>query len=206
MTKNTQKLVQLGMLIAISLIMAFTPIGYIKLGVLSLTLMTIPVIVGAIIQGVTGGAVIGAVFGLTSFAQAFTGDPLGAVAINISIPRLFIMCVLPRLLMGILTGLLFQYLNKGANTKNLSYEITGLAASLMNTIFFLGSLVILFGGEPQMQTTLGAAGAGQLRILQILLAGTAAQAAVEAIVCTFIASVAAKVIHTAFLNQQISGE
>ena len=37
--------------------------------------MTIPVVIGAMILGPAGGAVLGLVFGLTSFYQCFAGDP-----------------------------------------------------------------------------------------------------------------------------------
>lgn len=77
-------MVQLAVLIAIMLILAFTPLGYLRIGPLAISLMTIPVVIGAMILGPAGGAVLGLVFGLTSFYQCFAGDPFGAalVAMN----------------------------------------------------------------------------------------------------------------------------
>ena len=71
-------MVQLAVLIAIMLILAFTPLGYLRIGPLAISLMTIPVVIGAMILGPAGGAVLGLVFGLTSFYQCFAGDPFGA--------------------------------------------------------------------------------------------------------------------------------
>ena len=85
MKKNkTLEMVQLAVLIAIMLILAFTPLGYLRIGPLAISLMTIPVVIGAMILGPAGGAVLGLVFGLTSFYQCFAGDPFGAalVAMN----------------------------------------------------------------------------------------------------------------------------
>ena len=60
-------MVQIAMLTAIILILAFTPLGYIRTGGLEITLIVIPVAVGAVILGPVGGMILGAVFGITSF-------------------------------------------------------------------------------------------------------------------------------------------
>lgn len=52
MKKNkTLEMVQLAVLIAIMLILAFTPLGYLRIGPLAISLMTIPVVIGAMILG-----------------------------------------------------------------------------------------------------------------------------------------------------------
>ena len=66
---NTKFLVELALMVAIIIVMALTPLGYIKTPGLSVTLLTIPVTVGAVMLGPAGGAVCGATFGLTSFYQ-----------------------------------------------------------------------------------------------------------------------------------------
>ena len=59
MKKNkTLEMVQLAVLIAIMLILAFTPLGYLRIGPLAISLMTIPVVIGAMILGPAGGAVL----------------------------------------------------------------------------------------------------------------------------------------------------
>mgnify|MGYP002231725940 CR=1 FL=1 len=67
-------MVELAMMIAIILLMSFTPLGYLRTPGLSITLLTIPVAVGAIILGPKGGAVCGLAFGATSFYMAVTGS------------------------------------------------------------------------------------------------------------------------------------
>ena len=57
-TKTTW-MVQIAMLTAIVLILAFTPLGYIRTGGLEITLIVIPVAVGAVILGPVGGMVLG---------------------------------------------------------------------------------------------------------------------------------------------------
>ncbi|HPU62890.1 MAG TPA: ECF transporter S component, partial [Mobilitalea sp.] len=59
----TLKIVQLAMFTAIILLLAFTPLGYLKLSLgLSVTLIGLPVIIGSITIGPVGGAILGAVF------------------------------------------------------------------------------------------------------------------------------------------------
>ena len=67
---NTKFMVELAMMIAIIVVMSLTPLGYIKLPGLTITFLTVPVAVGAILLGPIGGIVCGATFGLTSLYQA----------------------------------------------------------------------------------------------------------------------------------------
>ena len=76
MTKNREKLtklVLLGLLTAILLVLSYTPLGYLRLGGIEITFNVIPVAVAAIALGISGGAAVGAVFGLTSFLQCVQG-------------------------------------------------------------------------------------------------------------------------------------
>lgn len=142
---RTLKMVQLALFAAILLLLAFTPLGYIKLPTgLSITIIGIPVIVGAITIGPVGGAILGAIFGLTSFAQAFGADPFGVLLLGINPIGLFVTCMVPRILMGLFTGLIFKGLKKIDKTKFLSYLITSIAGSLLNTILFMSSLMLIF--------------------------------------------------------------
>ena len=83
-SSRTVKLVEMALLVAIILILAFTPLGYIKTLGLEITLIVVPVTIGAIILGPLGGAVLGAVFGITSFIQCFGMSPFGAVLLGIN--------------------------------------------------------------------------------------------------------------------------
>ena len=50
-TSKTLQMVQLAILLAILLVMAFTPLGYMKIGPLSVSFLTLPVAIGAVILG-----------------------------------------------------------------------------------------------------------------------------------------------------------
>ena len=130
------------MLTAMIVVMAFTPIGYIRVFALSITLIIVPVIIGAITCGPAVGAFLGFVFGCTSFAQCFMGDALGAILISVSPVGTFVNCVVTRTLVGFLCGLIFRAVRK---TGKWSYAIAGASGALLNTILFLGCLMLIFG-------------------------------------------------------------
>ena len=73
---NTRRLTQLALLLALVLIMSYTPLGYLPVGPLTLSLLTIPVAIGAMLLGPAAGAVLGGAFGLTSFFNALRDHSL----------------------------------------------------------------------------------------------------------------------------------
>ena len=56
---RTKFMVELALMVAIIFVMAFTPLGYFQTMGLSITFLTVPVAVGAIILGPKGGAICG---------------------------------------------------------------------------------------------------------------------------------------------------
>ncbi len=64
--KNRQRtlhLTQLSLLIAIELVVGLTPLSFITVPPVSITVLHIPVIIGAILLGPTDGALLGVVMG-----------------------------------------------------------------------------------------------------------------------------------------------
>ena len=135
-----------ALLIAVMAIMAFTPLGYIKVGVVQMTLMCIPVSAGIFFGGKKTGLVLGFVFGLTSFVQCFGMDAFGTTLFSMSPIKTAVMCFVPRMLMGFLVGLIFELLQK-SNTKNiLSYAVMSLLTPMLNTLFFVVAFILFFRG------------------------------------------------------------
>ncbi len=156
---RTLRMVQLALFIAIIILMAFTPIGYIKTPTLEITLIVVPVAVGAIVLGPTAGAILGGVFGLTSFIQCFGLSPFGATLLSINPIATFILCFVPRLLMGWLTGLIFIAIHKIDKTKNISYAAASLSGALLNTVLFMSALVLFFYQTDYIQSLVQSLGA-----------------------------------------------
>jgi len=135
----------LGILIGLIVLMAFTPIGYLRTGAVSISFLMIPVALGAIAKGPWAGALLGTVFGITSFVQCFGMDAFGTYLANKNIVFTFIMCVICRALAGFLAGLVFKGISGLTKNPVVRSSLTGLSAALFNTILFVGALILLFG-------------------------------------------------------------
>lgn len=191
---------QHALFIAIMLIMAFTPIGYIKVGIVEITLMPIPVVVGAIILGPASGMLLGAVFGITSFLQCIgipTLSPFGSVLFQINGITTFLMCMIPRMLMGFLAGYIFKALSKIDKTKLVSHVVTCISGALMNTAFFLAFLIVLFGNS---EFIIGLRDGRNLFAFLVWLVGV--NGVIEAGVCAFTGVAISKVLSVILSKQK----
>ncbi|MBO5332957.1 MAG: ECF transporter S component [Clostridia bacterium] len=140
---KTLVLTQNAVLASIVVLMAFTPVGYLRLGAVEMTFIMIPVAVGAITLGEKSGAFLGLVFGISSFVQCFGMSPFGAALLQINPIYTFIMCLVPRVLMGYLCGVIYKLLTK--HKKGVAVIIASFSAPVINTILFIASLMIFFG-------------------------------------------------------------
>ena len=57
--EKTRRIVITALLVAICLLLGLTPIGYISIGVIEITLLCIPVIIGTITEGLGVGLILG---------------------------------------------------------------------------------------------------------------------------------------------------
>lgn len=173
---STKYLVELALLVAIILLMAFTPIGYIKTAGLEITLIVVPVAVGAVTLGPTAGAILGGVFGLTSFIQCFGMSAFGTVLLGVNPFLTFLVCVPTRILDGWLTGLIYQGLRKTKIPAGASVTIANLCCPLLNTTFFMGALVTLFAGAMREMY-------GMTKVIPFIAAFVGVNGVVEAVIC-----------------------
>lgn len=192
--KQTTYMVELALMVAIILLMSFTPLGYLKTPVLDVTLLTIPVAVGAVLLGPAGGAICGLAFGLTSFYQALTASSVfSATLLGISPVGTFITTIVPRVLEGLLTGLIFAGLHNLPKTKKISYYVASLACPVLNTILFMSSLVIFFYNSDFIQGLATNAGVTNPFSFVIVFVGT--QGVIEAVICFLVASVVSRTLY-----------
>lgn len=142
--RKTLFLAQNAILTALIVLMAFTPIGYLPLGPVKMTFIMVPVAVGAITLGEKSGAFLGLVFGITSFIQCFGLDLFGTTLFGINPLYTFIMCIVPRVLMGYLCGVIYKLVAR--KKKKFALVFASFLAPVLNTTFFM-SLLLLFFGE-----------------------------------------------------------
>jgi len=134
---RTRKIVITGVLSAISIFLGITRLGFIPwITGASLTIMHIPVIIGAVIEGPIVGLIIGLVFGIFSLIQAAVA-PTGPTDVWFTNPLL---SILPRLFIGPLSWLIYRGLKRW---KIPALIAAGIGGSLTNTVLVLGMIGVL---------------------------------------------------------------
>ncbi|MGP1361195.1 MAG: ECF transporter S component [Candidatus Fimenecus sp.] len=192
--------IEFSILLAIIIVMAFTPVGFIKAGPLTITLLMVPVIVAALTLTPLAAGGLGLVFGICSFIQCFTGDPFGAALVSSSIWKTFLVCVPTRFLAGFFTGLIFKAISKKTKKDALSFTISAISGSLLNTILFLGTLALLFFKTNFTAEQSAAFGGGNSIIPTVIAIATGINAPIEAVVCAVLGSAIGKALKLAFKN------
>lgn len=133
---NTRRIVTSGVLGAIAITLGVTQLGFIPVPNLTAraTIMHIPAIIGAALEGPVVGIVTGGIFGVFSWLQDTTGlfaNP--------------IISVVPRLLIGLMAWLVYRSLER-VNV-DLAAAVAGVVGTLTNSILVVG-LLVAFGLIP----------------------------------------------------------
>lgn len=153
--KEITGMVLVSLFSAIIIIMAFTPLGYIPLGVINATIIQIPVIIGALFCGPKQGIFLGFLFGFTSFLKntimpatlsAFVFSPVlaaGMFGIKGVLYSTFI-CFVPRILVGVLPYYVYKLMKKCSKWKTVNFVVAGVVGSFTNTFLVMGSIYVLY--------------------------------------------------------------
>ena len=190
--EKTKRLVLASLIVAIIAVMGFTPLGYIKLGVIEFTLLMIPVVIGAATLGIAWGTFFGAVFGLTSFFQCFGYSAFGAALLAINPYATFILCFLPRILMGFLSGLIFKAISKIDKSKIISFITASISGALLNTVLFT-VMFLMFFRNADLTAAFGM-NLADMSIINVIGILITFNAVIEVIVCGIIGTALSKVI------------
>lgn len=187
---DTRQMVLLAMLSGILLAMSFTPLGYLNIGPLAISLNMIPVAIGAVALGPGGGAFLGAVFGITSCLQCVGiggTSAMGAILFEISPALTVLQRFVTRLLAGWLTGAIYRGIHK-LHFRYANYA-AGFFAAALNTVLFMSALVLLFGKTPYLQDLI----AGR-NILVFVLSFVGINALVEILAATLTVGIVCKAL------------
>ena len=155
--KQTRKIVTTGLLAAIACLLGATHWGFIPwIGGVSLTILQIPAIIAAVLEGPLSGAIVGLIFGIFSMIQAAVA-PSGPTDVWFTNPLL---AILPRLCIGPAAWVIYQLLKRW---KAVGALAAGAVGSLTNTglvllvIGLLGYLpwevlggIVVANGLPEM--------------------------------------------------------
>lgn len=147
-------------IIGLIVLMTFVPnIGFINIGPFSLTLLHLPVLLGAGLFGWKKGALYGLVFGLMSWIKALTG---ATNVFDLAFQKIYV-AVPPRLLFGLIAGILFSASAKIGHIRKRMYAMMGIAflATCLHTVMVFLLLFVseewvapwLFSSDPAIKGT-----------------------------------------------------
>ena len=169
--QNRKKMTIQAMLMAIMIIMGFTPLVSIPLPFMKATTTHIPVIIAAILFGWKSGAAFGIGFGFVSMIRQTMMPNITSFAFTPFIPipgtdglnwAGLVVAFVPRIMIGISVAVLYRLLKKKNINEQVNLMVSAVVGSLVNTVFVLGFIYLLMG-EPyaaaqgmSMQALIGA--------------------------------------------------
>jgi len=176
-------LTQLALLVAVEMVMKTIGLGSVPVGPLYMSFLTVPIAVGAIVLGPLAGMILGGVFGFVSFLDAIKGaSVMTSSLLAVSPVHTFVLCFGTRVLMGACVGLIHMGLTKVCKKHAVNCFVTSLSAPLLNTLLFMGYIVLAFYQTEYIQGLVSAKGAASPLMFVVLLVGV--QGVVEAVVCS----------------------
>ena len=140
---STRRLVITAVLIAVSIVLSIPlnlgplrALGFISFGTISITILVVPTIIGAILEGWVVGMIVGGAFGLFSMFLA-TQQPAGSPDALFADPMI---SVVPRLFIGPVAWLIYRGLKSAS--ENVRLIGASVAGTLTNTILVIGAIAL----------------------------------------------------------------
>ena len=186
---KTYRIAILGILSAFIIIQTFVPfLGNIPIPPLNPTIIHITVIVAAFVLGTKDGMLVGLVWGLARMVKAYT---LPASPLDLLLWTNPIIAVVPRVMVGLVAGLVFHAFLKRKKEK-VGMVIAAVLGSLTNTVLVLGFIALFYGNE--YATALNVDPSNLLKVLAGIVATNGLGEAVAAgLIAPFIAKALMKV-------------
>lgn len=208
--KDLRRMVQVALLAAIMIAMSMTPLGYIPLPFMKATIMHVPVIIGACLLGPKIGAGLGALFGVTSIVMNTVNPTITSFVFTpfYSFDGRFsggfssiIVALVPRILIGVVSGWVFILLRKLSNNDTISLGVAGFAGAMTNTVGVMSLIYVLFGEQYAI-----AGGKDPQIILNVIIGVVATNGVMEAIIASVLTALVCKAIIIAFKGKYILTE
>lgn len=194
---DTRHMVSVGLMAAIVIVLANTPLGMIQLPIVKATTVHIPVIIGAILLGPTAGAILGGVFGVCSLISntmaptllSFAFSPFMSTTGIIGAIKAIWISVGCRILIGVAAGWFWRLLQKMKLNQIVALSVTGFVGSMVNTVAVMGSIYLLFA-----QQYAEAKDVAVTAVWGLIMGTVTASGIPEAIAAAVIVAVVAKVL------------
>ena len=158
---NTRKLTGVALLTAIVVVLQLLG-SFIRFGTFSISLVLVPIVVGAALYGAWAGCWLGFVFGIVVVLQP---DTVFFMSYN-AFATVFV-CLLKGAAAGFLSGVVYRALAK--KNRYLAVLAAAIVCPVVNSgIFFLGSLLFFI---PLIEEAFGAPGQGVKIVLLVMIGG-----------------------------------
>lgn len=142
---NTSQLVKLGLFFALVFIQTWVPfLGNINTPLLSVTIIHVTVIVATLWLGTKEGILVGTFWGINSWLRAIMMPSSPLQLLVLSSP---IVSVLPRFLMPLIIGIIYNHLSEKSQKSKLTHILLGALGSLLNTAVLLSFIGIFKAGS-----------------------------------------------------------
>ncbi|MDR1464183.1 MAG: ECF transporter S component [Oscillospiraceae bacterium] len=136
-----------SMLSALIIVLTATPVGYITTPLFAVTIIHLPVLVGAIVFGAPDGAALGAVWGITCIIKAVVAPPTPLEGIIFRNP---LVALVPRVLAGLVAGLIagaFRRFGEKGALRALGAGLSAAGGAVVNSALVLSSLYLLYNTQ-----------------------------------------------------------
>ena len=133
-----------GMAIFIAIIVVLQVFGnFIKVGTFSISLVLVPIVIGAAIYGAGSGAVLGGAFGVIVLINCINGTDIGGNMLWTANPAITaVLCLLKGILAGFVAGVVYSAVSK----KNVYIGVicAALVCPVVNTGIFITAMIFLY--------------------------------------------------------------
>lgn len=179
---NTKTLAGLGLMTAIVIVLQLVG-GAIRFGTFSISLVLLPIVVGAALYGAGAGAWLGFIFGA---AVLFSGDAAAFLAVNA--PGAVILCLAKGTLAGLCAGLVYKLAEK--KSKILGTALAAVTAPVVNTgIFLLGCWVFFLDTVKGWAAAAGVENVGMYMLVGFVGINFVIELAVNVLLCPVVVRV-----------------
>ena len=171
--EKTRRLVGLALFSAIVVVLQLLG-SFIRFGIFSISLVLVPIVVGAALYGAAGGAWLGFVFGM---AVLLSGDAGAFLAVNV--PGTIITVLVKGCAAGFLAGLVYKLLEKLNQTA--AVAVSAVLCPIVNTGIFLVGCLLFF--MPTIRMWAGGEEVGRYMILGLVGVNFLVELAVNVLLC-----------------------
>lgn len=137
---TVRQMATVGLLSAITVVLGMTGLGFIPIPPINATILHIPTLIGALLEGPRIGSLIGFIFGCYSMAQAFMAPNIMSFVFYNPL-----VSILPRMLIGPAAYLVFRYLPIKRTVIRVAAAL--FIGTIVHTVLVMSAIYLLYA-EP----------------------------------------------------------